>query len=215
MHFQCEIIMPAGEDTENRVKEVMAPYHEGREDRTGHEFWDFWTIGGRFMGRKLMDGFGSKRMDAFFLVLNERGCTVSSFQAGKQELKPTEQIPGVDALWREHFPDGGDTCPIFNHFQNPQWDTMYLGSCSREMKCARIIFARESQWDETRKEYEPFFMLTEDFYNGVNFEKAAWDKTLGHALELLSQGIKHNQPEAVQHKTPAPDWRVVTVDYHT
>lgn len=222
MHHHCEIIMPNGFDIEQSIKEILAPFDENADDEdacTRNAFWDFYVIGGRFAGSKTQARLDSEKLSKFHERLTEMKITVSGLTAGKQELSPPSQIPAVDALWREMFPESRlSVCPLFKH-SNDQYsslstidgDITTLGSVPESIKADHVIFAAR---DYKNEKMEATFMVTEDMWNGCNHLKTEWDGTFKHALELFSKKITNMADQYIARATPKPDWLVVTVDYH-
>lgn len=213
MHYHLEIIMPPTDDIEAAVRQIMAPFNEHLEyddEERSVVFWDFWVIGGRWSGEKLQARYDAARIEAFIGALKGRKITVSGLQAGKQEIKPPSQIPEVDALWREHFPDGGEVCPLFKHYNDqyvhsPDWpDVMRLEEIPERLSCERVIIAGR---DDSR--IIAVTMRTKALWNGVNYETTDWDGKISSAL------ADHVENDCRLKYTPRPDWLVVTVDYHS
>lgn len=222
MHYRCEIVMPPTDDVEAAVSQIMAPFSENadEEESCGYSFWDFWVIGGRFSGRKLEQSFPDERLEAFYAKLKEMGVTVSGVTCGKQELNPASQIPEVDALWVEMFPESGVTvCPLFSHSNNQYssksllpGDICQLKDAPENTTCFRCIIAGPN-YDGSS--ITATHMEQEDFWNGVCRVETTWDKTLKSALERFADRIRGRNPDYIAKVTPQPDWLVVTVDYHS
>lgn len=229
MHYHLEIILPPQtEDIEAAVKSVMAPFYENAETEehsTRHAFWDFYVIGGRFAGNKLVAALDQDKVKAFNEWCIAFNLTVSRIQSGKQRIDPASQIPAVDAKWNELFPreDGVMVpCPLFAH-SNDQYgcdgkgtiegDIAPLGQCLA-VECSHIIFAGPVKNYET-DEYTAHYMLSESLWNGVTHVKAAWDGTIGAALDEYVTRLQGCNDEYRQAHTPTDDWLAVTVDYHS
>lgn len=214
MHFICEIIMPPTDDVETAVAEILHPFNENGHRNT-HTFWDYWLIGGRWSGHKLETKLGADKIKAFYAELSERDVTVSGFRAGKETLQPESQIPMVDELWREHFPDSGiDTCPLFDHTptEDIPGDTARLDEISKDLTCSRMIIAAP---DYKGERLEAEFMIEKSIWNGVTHVDTAWDGNVLSGLVMWREKIKNYSDEYQQKNTPQPDWLVVTVDYHS
>lgn len=224
MHYHLEIIMPPADDIESAVNTILAPFREEGTDEDGkpnrHVFWDWFVIGGRWAGAKLQAQLDPAKLQAFNDKLTEMQVTVSSLQAGKQELKPESQIPVVDALWAEYFPEQkGKPCPLFAHSNN-QYDgkdllpddVMRFADVPPSLPMSRVIFAG---WDYEEKKLEAKFMLADSIWNGCNHEDTAWKQTLKDAVELFKAKHKDYTTEYVKKITPQDNWLVVTVDYHS
>lgn len=222
MHYRLEIVMPPVDDVNAAVSEIMAPFDEnaGEDISSGHGFWDFWVIGGRYSGRKMEQSIGDDKIAEFTNKLRELNVTCSGLVCGKQELSPASQIPMVDQLWRDMFPDSGsDKCPLFAH-SNDQYDSSStlpgdictLKDVPENTTCLRVIIAGES-WDGQGLEAK--FMAQDSFWNGVNHIDTTWDKTLKSAISQYADSMKRAKPEYLEKHLPKEDWIVVTVDYHS
>jgi hypothetical protein len=221
MHYHLEIIMPPVDDVVAAIERGLGPFCEGNED-SRHQWWDWFVVGGRYAGQKFQATLDNTKLDAFYAAMRERKVTVSSLTAGKQELKPESQIPMVDALWNEYFPESnGSPCPLFNH-SNDQYksDSLIHGDICRFADVpsglgdlSRVIFAAPN-YDGT--EMEATFMVTDDIWNGVNYEKTEWDGTFSDAVAKFRVKTGTGYTEAyLERVTPKDDWLVVTVDYHS
>lgn len=223
MHYHLEIVMPPTEDIKAAVSKIMAPFDENHEEGEDHDsrhaFWDFWVIGGRFAGTKVQASYDPQRLEFFHEALKERKVTVSGMTWGKQELQPTSQIPMVDALWKEFFPQfKGEHCPLFNHSNNqyssesllPE-DVSLFKDVVPTMKCSRIIFAGLNY----KTELAAIQMYQTDFWNGVSWQDSKWEGDFSEAVKMFNEGLEHYKDEYKEKVTPKPDWLVVTVDYHT
>jgi hypothetical protein len=222
MHFHCEIVIPPTTDIEAAVTQVLKPFDENLSsddvDRSSGAFWDWYQIGGRWAGHKRMAKYDPAKVEQFHRWMQEEKLTVSGLVWGKQELSPADQIPKVDQMWAEFFPDErGKPCPIFQH-SNPRnhgaldGDVMRFDEIPNDLTCSRIIFAGP-HWDKEDhpEDLEAKFMLTEDLWNGVNYMKSNWDCTLKSAVEQYGNNYKSKNGELM----PKHDWLVVTVDYHS
>jgi len=222
MHFHMEIVMPQVDNVEEAVKTVMAPFNEqpdADEEDARNPFWDFWVVGGRWAGAKLEALLDQDKMKEFQEELKRRNVTVSGIQCGKQELSPASQIPMVDKLWEEYFPQyTGRACPLFNH-SNDQYsndclhgDVMPLRDVPRILSSERVMFVAPN-YDGSS--LEATAMFSQSIWNGVNYEDTAWDGTFGAAVDLFAEKSKNYGDTWKERATPADDWLVVTVDYHS
>lgn len=204
MHYHLEIIMPPSNDIERAVGEILSPFREGAEDGY-HEFWDWYVIGGRWAGHKIETALGEERISAFHGELATKGITVSCFQAGKQTISPESQIPEVEEIWNRHFPES-KCCPLFSNYgdqykNNPHYpDVMLLKDTPMELQSERVIIA-DVNYDNTGMEAQ--YMVSNEFWNGVNYQKTAWDGEIVKAIEMYDR------------KKPTGDCLVVTIDYHS
>lgn len=224
MHYHLEIVMPPTDDIKAAVKTILAPFNEQGTDEDGEPvrngFWDWWVIGGRFAGTKMQAKLDPTKLDSFQKALSERKVTVAGFTAGKQEISPASQIPMVDALWNEFFPESnGLSCPLFKH-SNDQYkndsllpdDVTRFADVSTNLDVERVIFAAP---DYKNEGLEAVFMLSRDFWNGVNHQKTDWDGTFTAAVDQFAAKRERYSDEYIARSTPQDDWLVVTVDYHT
>jgi len=226
MHHHCEIVIPPTTDIEAAVAQIMAPFDENKrdgEDQRSPAFWDWYVIGGRWAGRKLLASYDEAKIDEFYAWCTTEKITVSSFQAGKQKLQPESQETKVDAKWNEMFPSEHlIKCPVFAH-SNDQYgkgfasalpdDVMLLMDVPARLKCTRVIFAEPSYKDDGT--IEPEFMLVDSQWNGCNYMDVDWDGTFAQAHAKFLEKCKHYTEEAREKKLPKDNWLVVTVDYHS
>jgi hypothetical protein len=236
MHYHCEIVIPPTMDIEAAVTSVLNPYCEHVEDLDEDDqytakrygFWDFWVIGGRWAGRKLLAKYDKAKVDEFYEWLQAEKITVSDIQFGKQELSPASQVPKVDAKWNEMFPSAEFVpCPVFRH-SNDQFgkglsstlpsDITRLSDVPAALTCGRVIFAKPSFVSESKDWTGPLeaaFMLTDSAYNGCNHMKVEWDGTFASAVDKYRESLKNYSEEFAARVTPQNDWLVITVDYHS
>jgi len=236
MHYHCEIVMPPTLDVEAAVRSILEQFSENppedpkdAEDYSDkHSFLDFWVIGGRWAGHKLLAKYDKAKVDEFYAWLTAEGVTVSGLQFGKQELSPASQQSKVDAKWNEMFPSQEFVqCPIFRHSNNQfgkglsgtlPGDIAPLRDVPEALTCSRVIFAGPS-FNSTSKDYtgplEAEFMLAEDAWNGCNHMKVDWDGRFTSALEKYRQSLSSYKEEFAATRLPKDDWLVVTVDYHS
>lgn len=222
MHYRLEIIMPPTDDVEKAVTDILAPFDENLEgdEASGHSFWDWWVIGGRWAGSKLEEKLDGEKINAFRAKLAEMGVTVSGLQAGKQELKPESQISMVDALWVEMFPDSGiAVCPLFAH-SNDQYksssllpgDVCKLSELPPVVKCSHMIIAGPN-YDNSG--LQAVYMIQDQIWNGVTHVDTTWDSTVSMGLSMAAEKMAHYKEDYRRARTPNDDWLVVTVDYHS
>lgn len=218
MHYHLEIIMPPTEDVKTAVATILAPFNEQPPDgeKEDHDprgvFWDWYVIGGRWSGAKRMHALGDENLKAFHDEITARNITVSGLQMGKPTLQPASQIPAVDALWLEMFPDAGfAACPVFDHYKGDMGDMLRLDELAPNLEASRVIIAAPGFRDKLAAQ----FMISEDAWNGVIHAPIAWDGKIATALEMHIKRISHYSKDARAKYTPQPDWLVVTVDYHS
>lgn len=231
MHYHCEIVIPPVMNIEEAIASVMKPFNEqpDEEDEDARNgFWDFWVIGGRWAGCKLLARYDQAKLDEFYAWLQEEKVTVSGLKCGKQELSPATQIPKVDAKWNEMFPSSEFLpCPLFNHSNNQYGeglsstlpgDVQRLSDVPVALECSRVIFAKPS-YDSEKKDHvgplEAEFMLVDSAWNGCNHMKVDWDGKFHSALQQYRDKLKSYREEFAAKVLPKEDWLVVTVDYHS
>lgn len=211
MHYCCEVCVPPTANTEDAVAAVMAEFAENREDAR-HGFWDWYQIGGRWSGRKLLAGLDTAQIDAFRKWLVAEKITVSGVVFGKQELSPHSQREKVDAKWREMFQGSTAACPFFRHAGDAlPLDVMRLADVPPSLTAERVIFGA-IQYDG---KLGPEFMLARSVWNGCNHMEVQWDGTFASALALHRDQLAKYHDEYAAKITPTDDWLVVTVDYHS
>lgn len=235
MHYHAEIVLPPTSDIKAAISQVMRPFDESlAEDdddySPSNSFWDWYVIGGRWAGDKLTAGLDEETLEAFYEELQQRKVTVSGIQAGKQTLQPESQIAEVDALWNERFPEwGGKPCPLFSHYHNQYADD--LGSpgdvlpykdVRDSVSMSRIIFAYledfsyQKEAERSPPKFQASYMLSREFWNGVNWQDSSWDGKFGTAKAMFQKHADLRYKEERKSVfVPADDWLVVTVDYHT
>ena len=91
-------------------------------------------------------------------------------------------------------------------------DVMPISAIPEGLSCARLIVAGPS-YDDSK--IEASFMLSDSIWNGVNFEKTNWDKTVQGGLSMFSEHCSMRSEQWVQRHLPTDDWLAVTVDYHS
>lgn len=232
MHYHCEILVPPGTDIRQAVVAAMEPFNENQEKHEDDDtdnpcaFWDWYIIGGRWAGDKLIAGLDKDKIDQFYRWLQEEGVTVSALTAGKQEIQPASQIPKVDAKWNELFPSDTPTaCPLFSHANNQydstsliSGDIMRLGDVPASLTCERVIILGPA-WSRSEDDWtgplKPVFMLSKTWWNGLNHQDANWDGTLKQAVDIYTKQLEHYADRYRDTYLTDPDWLSVTVDYHS
>ena len=224
MHYCLEIIMPQVDDIEKAVHQILKPFDENSsyeedEEFSGHPFYDWYVIGGRWAGHKLTDCLDKDKLSAFYAELTEKKITVSGVQCGKQEISPASQIPIVDELWANYFPEyKGRACPMFNHSNNQYannclyGDALRLKDTDKNITMGRVIFAAEN-YEKTGLEAKE--MYSTSVWNGVTHEATTWDGSLKSALKMHNKSTKNYRDDYRESITPTEDWLIVTVDYHS
>lgn len=215
MHYQLEIIMPPTDDIKGVIEEILAPFDENCEesdDKNGHPFWDWWQLGGRWSGNKMLDKLGREQFDGFYAALEAAHITVTRMQWGKQTLEPASQIDAVNRLWHEYFPHATIDCPLFDNTKETEGDVMTLRDTPAHATCCHVIIAGPGYRAGT---VEACTMLKTEIWNGVVHQKTEWDGTIGAALAFHTKRLTNYAEEYREAHTPQPDWIVVTVDYHS
>jgi hypothetical protein len=219
MHYHAEIILPPTDEVEKAIEEIMTPYSEHEEDNEyyAQAFWDFYIIGGRWAGAHLQSLVDPNKLQKFYDELDKRNVTVSGLQCGKQELQPADQIPMVDELWCEMFPESElKACPLFKHFNN-----QYVHNCldvdtfdkiTEHLIACRVIVAG---LDYKEEKYEAKFMMVDEVWTGCNYIETTWDGKVLSAVEMHHNKMKNYKPEYREKHTVGDDWLVATIDYHS
>lgn len=213
-----EIILPPTSNVEEAIEALLKPFDEdngGKDYRSRYAFYDYYKIGGRWSGTKVEEMLGHENMKAFYEVLNANNITVSGVQFGKPTLRPASQIPLVDNLWNEHFPDAPvKVCPLFDNYKENYGDVLRLGLTPKELTCARLIIAGPSH-DEQDPTLRVHHMLTTDAWNGVTFQNTDWNGTIEAGLESFAKSSGSWRTEYAERVRPKGDWLCVTIDYHS
>ena len=214
MHYHSEVVIPPTDNVEDAIRIVMSKFDENDEEFSFISFWDYYVVGGRWSGEKLkskIDPEGTK-LEEFYKELEDREVTVAGFQAGKQSISPEDQIPMVDDIWRKHFPNGGDVCPLFDHFpKHVNSDICTVKEIEEDipnLNTFRLIVANKSN--------ESTYMLTQEYWNGVNHQKTDWSGKVVQGLNMYREYMKMMyKGDWGRENTASDDWLVVTVDYHS
>lgn len=229
MHYAAEIVIPPTTDIQGSITQVMNYFCSEKYDdddneigRENHaDWWDWWVIGGRWSGAKLMARYDPKKLNQFRQKLNEMHITVSSLRAGKETLQPASQIPVVDKLWQEWFPDGGEHCPLFDHARDQYKqdgfddDVCLVPDVPDNLTAERVILAIPGYGRGMKPDsVGPAGMLVAEFWNGCMYQKTEWDGKVKSAIAILTK--RHNAKCRDEYRVdPINDsYLVVTVDYH-
>ena len=216
-HYRLEIILPPVPDLHAAITEIMDPFDENAEDDDDHNrhhaFWDFWKIGGRWSGNKLLARLGRERVDAFQGMLSAGGVTVSGLSFGKPTLEPASQLPRINEMWAAAFPDSPvKECPLFDSYKGDYGDVMPLRDVPDSFTCEHVIIAG-LDWKDQKMEAQ--YMVQASIWNGVTHQDAAWSGRLADAVADWVKWLDGCKPEWAEKRRPLPDWQVVTVDYHS
>ena len=221
MHFPLEIIMPPCETEKiNKcVEEVMAPFDENNksEEASTFRFWDWYEIGGRYSGNKIITSLSDEKIEDFYKKLKILNVTVSGARFGKNSLDPISQIPLVDELWRDMFPESGlEVCPLFSHSgKSLQGDISLLKDISPKSSAYAVLIADHSRWGD--QSLRPVYLIHKEMWNGVSFIRTDWDSSILSAVKKYEDKINERDKtgESWKRKGPKGDWFVITVDYHS
>lgn len=220
MHYHMELIMPPTDDVEGSIRDILGDFREHEDERDAlnpHAFFDWYVIGGRWSQEKLLSGLSSVTLDRFQTEIIKRKITVSGITAGRPQLSPSSQIPMVDALWKEFFPDYPfEHCPLFEHSRvqckdQPAYpDVMKLVEMPAGLRACHCLIAAQ----DLQGKLGAHFMIQSNMHNGVNYVEVAWDRRVWTAVSMFREKIKNYSEESRARVTPQEDWLVVTVDYH-
>ncbi len=212
MHSHLELIMPPIDDynlLEERIEEILRPFcsrsSEKTENRSSFTFWDSWRIGGRFSQQKILARVPQYKLDAFYKEIERQKITCSGIVCGKPELSPSNQIPLVNALWREFCPEGGDVCPLFKHSGEgiSNTDICQIKNLPRELEAHAVIIA---SYNHNNNSFGVADMIHSHMWNGVSFVKTYWDTKV---FTFITWTAKEYSRLLIQ-----DDWLAITIDYH-
>jgi len=203
--------MPPTDDVKGSLAKLLQEFYEGYEDEDGntnnHAFYDFYEIGGRWSGNKLIAKLGKKNITKFRKALVAKKFTVSGLVWGKEQLKPESQIPMVDALWNKFFPESPvKVCPLFQHYKGDYGDVMPISDIPKTLKAHMVLVASP--------EFTCEFRVEKHVWNGTNIQDTSWNGNVLKALEMYRKKIQTYNQDWVQKNTPKDNWLCVTVDYH-
>ncbi len=204
MHHHCEVLVPPTEDMESAVGNVLAPFEY---DVGSYAFFDYFELGGLRAGAKLSVLCGPGRLCEYLDSLNSRGVLCRA-ESGGHVLEVPAQITVADELWREWFPELCSSCPLFGQSGRVAYDVMPLKDVPKSLMFEKFLVAFPEDWPGGSG---CEFLLQCSCWNGCNFERAAWDGSLGQALELLSANDRLLPGE----RPPRDDWLLATVDCHS
>jgi hypothetical protein len=216
MHTHLEVIMPPTDDIHAALSQILTPFDENcadEEARTRHAFWDYWKVGGRWSGNKLLDMLGRESVAEFSKILADQKVTVSGLQWGKPTLSPEDQAEKVNALWCGHFPDAPvRQCPLFDNYTGDFGDVLTVGDVTSSIKCSHVIIAGPNYEGNG---IEAKYMVRDQIWNGVTHQDTTWDQTISSALSEWSKRLESYNSNYAAKNTPTAEWVVVTVDYHS
>jgi len=202
--------MPPTDDIEKAVEQILHKFDQnlsGEEDGGYPKFWDYWLIGGRWGGNKLLASLDDEKIKEFMELLTKEGITVSS-------VSPASQADRVNELWNQAFPNSPvKECPLFDNYAGDFGDVMKWADLPVDFKCGTVIIAEHHWDDETR--LDAGYMLMDQIWNGVTHQKTAWDGSVHTAMKQYLERLDHMSEEHKAKNKPTPDWVCVTVDYHS
>lgn len=218
MHYHLELIMPPTDNVEKALAEILGPWSENYEDEeegaNKHGFYDFYEIGGRYSGRKLEALLGDEKLKEFKQALIEKKVTVSGLQFGKETIAPASQIPMVDQMWNEFFPDSPvKVCPLFDHYKENWGDIMKVSEIPKDLTAFRVIIAAPKYEDDPT--FDIKYMISQDIWNGVKHLDVNWDTKVETALADYKKDIGRGVESYIERCGVKDDWLCVTLDYHT
>lgn len=228
-HAHLEVIFPKVENVEDAVAKIMSEFNENQDDRWmagKYGFWDWYVIGGRWSGQKIMCMVDPVKLESYVAELVARKVTVHGLQAGKQEIHPVDQIPMVDKLWCDMFPEIAHIAkcyPQFKHFNNQYEsssrypDVMSLKDVPKSLEAERVIIASfdfdpESKTWSNKTKFDAQYMIARAEWNGVSHIDTVWDGKIETAVKMHADRINEKVRDQL---VPNDDWLCVTVDYHT
>lgn len=190
------------------LEEILGPWDENAPDgtRNPHGFFDYWDLGGRWSGSKLIfrlkKQLGNGLINEFQTKLSDMGVTVSAIQFGKQELTPNWVKP-VDDLWKD-MTGRDERCPMFAHSDSVIEGDICPAQDVLDFECCRVIIANLPSGYKPGDKMEIVHIQNEAVWNGVNYEKTAWNGKIGDAIE-----------NSRLHDVVGNDWISVTIDTHS
>ena len=214
MHFHAEIVIPptAENEIEGKLRDMLAPFNENNEE-SSNTFFDYWVLGGRWSGAKIKAKLGRQAIDEFYSWLQERKTTVSSFTAGKQTLRPTNQAAEIDAEWSRRFPEFAGHCPLFDHYRGTNMDICAVNDIPPSLECETLVIAAP-HWEDCSR-LEANGLQHGEIWNGVEHQKTMFDGNVAKAITAYNEKIAKRYKEGVQgNYLVRSDWLCITVDYH-
>ena len=213
MHYHVELIIPKIKDLSlnEQIERIM-------KQVINKTTFSYYIIGGRFAGRKKIDELDDNKMDNFYNKLQEKEITVSGIVAGKETLKPKEQIEKVDNLWFKYFPDWqGEHCPVFDHANkkyedDPIYgDIMELGNVAvNQVECNTVIFAHYDAHDYNEWNIERMYRTK--VYNGFTHQETKFDGQLGEAMIKYEKHLEQLNDDFAEKINLEKDWLTITLD---
>lgn len=190
--MKLEIILPSTTDLLGDIGKILSPFYDGGDNEKAYVFYD--TCGlCAYRPEKLTFMFGENRVIDFQRALGDIGVHLKDrddlypILDGNLVLPSSFEIPSVQEIWRNHFPEFSDFCPLF--LRDGIWslcpDALPLESVPKHFSVARVIIAGK---EDEGASPEPVFMIAQHNYNGVSHIKANWDGTVRGATDIYRNG---------------------------
>lgn len=219
MHYHAEVLMPPQNDVMDGLDKVLRSFNDDEsafpEDESYYQYlglWDYWVVGGRWSGAKMKASLGEEKINLFREELAKREITVSGIQFGKQELSPASQIPLVDSLWQEWFPDSSERCLLFKHAGDVMdYDICPLSDVPDNLKAKNLFIAGNGYNDELDCKH----LLCASYWNGCNHQPTKWNGNVLDGVKEYIASMNNYKDEYKDKCTPKDDWVCVTIDYHS
>ena len=204
MHYHLELIMPPSPliQIQERVRELMFPLSQAvaHSEGTTAYLYDWYQIGGRFAGAKMLGRLDPERLHKFRQELYGEAFTNDARPVviGQTGLWRTQDLPKVDALWRKWFPEEEiDACPLFDHYPAGDQDICRVDQIPDTLTADAVLVGNEDKvvfqliteiWDSTKQE----------------FQDTGFDGSVLNALrQCRACGVE-----------PSQNWLAVTLDCH-
>ena len=219
MHYRGEIVIPPVDNVEEFINEMLEPWNEKykymetatSDKQNPYAFFDYFVVGGRYNGDKVLDSLPENGRERFYKRLNAEHVTVSGIQFGKQTLQPTSQKSLVDSIWCEMFPDNIlKECPLFDNYKGNMWDIMPLANIPQQTEAYYVIIAKA---DVSKPNVSHIFQ--KEVWNGKDWLECKFDGCVTTALEMVNKKLDHLDETARAAFLPNEKWLCVTVDFHS
>ena len=226
MHEHLEMFLPpqASENIEVWITNLLTPFavhykDEQYGDPNPYAFYDYYRIGGGYAGRHLLqridpDGSRTREIWADYRAL---------FDNQKHRDLDDEAVELRHRnLWRNHFPDGGPICPLFQSNVKVESDICLVGELAPGLTAARMFVAQNRNGDTAGELPEHlnmhsvcFYMLCVEVWNGANLQRTDWNGLVSDGIERQQAHVRqHYRQEFYQDYAINDDWLVATIDYH-